>query len=157
NDQPAGIQRLNHGDRITIGAIELHVEIAELPAQPSANRVPAVRLAPLPAAPAYSELADLRQQLYDRYRQRRDRLAGLHEAIRRAARKVQERKAQVDVEARALAVRREEEAVRQAQLDARVEELARERARLDEQQRQVAVRDEQLRRDVAGTLAEAQA
>jgi DNA repair exonuclease SbcCD ATPase subunit len=157
NGQPAGIQRLNHGDRITIGAIELHVEIAELPAQPSANRVPAVRLAPLPAAPAYSELADLRQQLYDRYRQRRDRLAGLREAIRRAARKVQERKAQVDAEARALAVRREEAAVRQAQLDSRAEEMARERTRLDDEQRQLAVRDEQLRRDVAGTLAEAQA
>jgi len=103
------------------------------------------------------ELADVRQQLYDRYRLRRDRLAGLHEAIRRAARKVQERKGQVEAEGRAVAVRREEESVRKAQLDARAEELARERQLLDEQHRLFAAREEELRRDVADRLAAGEA
>ena len=42
------------------------------------------------------ELASIRQQFYERYRQRRDRLSGLHEAVRRAARRVQERKREFD-------------------------------------------------------------
>ena len=141
NGQPAGTQRLNNGDRITLGAVELLVHIAE----PQARHVPAVRLVPIPiaepvaaepeeTATARRELAEIREQLYDRYRRRRDRLAGLHEAIRRAARKVQERKGEVEAEARAVAARREEESVRQAHLDARTEELARDRALFEEEQ-----------------------
>src|SRR5207253_7241720 len=42
------------------------------------------------------ELAGIRLELYERYRHRRDRLAGLHEAINRAARKVQDRKREID-------------------------------------------------------------
>lgn len=38
------------------------------------------------------ELNELHKQLYERYRQRRDRLSGLEEAVRRAARNVQEQK-----------------------------------------------------------------
>jgi len=168
NGQHAGIQRLQDGDRITIGAVELHIGIVEPPAVPVHE--PTVRLVPIALpipnaveleararqlqeqseeleadrvlwyqrraqiedelrqvediAATRRELAEVRQQLYDRYRQRRDRLAGLHQAIRRAARKVQERKGQVEAEARAVAARREEESVRQAQLNAQAEQLA---------------------------------
>jgi chromosome segregation ATPase len=243
NGRPASTQRLDDGDRITLGAVELHVLVTN-PA-----RLVAVRLAPFPLADdgeaeqeersrqldavekelreraeeletdrviwyqrreqveqecrrlreeaealgreaqqrqqelearedglrqareeigllradvvrqqneieaARRDIADVRRQLYDRYRQRRDRLAGLHEAIRRAARKVQERKGQVEAEARAVAARREEESVRKAHHDARAEELERERALLDEQQRLFAEREEQLQRQVAEKVA----
>jgi DNA repair exonuclease SbcCD ATPase subunit len=168
NGQPAATRRLDDGDRITLGAVELLVHVV------APHRAPAVRLAPLPlpaegAVPyqgneelsrqqneveaARRELAEVRRQLYDRYRQRRDRLAALHEAIRRAARKVQERKSQADAEARALAARREEESVRKAEQDARAAELAQERGRLDEQRRLLAARDEEAQRQVAEKLA----
>jgi hypothetical protein len=162
NGQPAGTRRLDDGDRITLGAVELLVRVA------AAARPPAVRLAPLPLPAGASgevarqreeveaarrELADVRRQLYDRYRQRRDRLAALHEAIRRAARKVQDRKAQADAEARALAARREEESVRKAEQDTRAAELANERDRLGAEQRLFAEGQEESRRLVAAKLA----
>ncbi len=84
------------------------------------------------------DMAQLRTQLYDTYRERRDRLAGVQEAVNRAARKVQERKQALDAEvARAAPLRREQEARRQeldaraAELDQQQQQLAAERARLD--------------------------
>src|SRR5439155_17251589 len=44
------------------------------------------------------EMEELRQQLYQRYRKGRDRLAGLQESVRRAARRLQERKRAFEVE-----------------------------------------------------------
>ncbi len=154
NGHPAGSQRLNDGDRITLGTVELLVQVTEAPIPPTPIREPVVRLAPIVVDTANrAELDDTRQQLYDRYRRRRDRLAGLHQAIRRAARNLQERKQQVEGEARAVAVRREEEAVRKAILDAHAAELAQKRTALDDEQRRLALRSEELQQQHAGNLA----
>ena len=69
------------------------------------------------------ELATIRQQLYDRYRERRDRLAGLQEAVNKAARKVQERKQDLDAQVAQAAATRAEQEARQAEQDARAAEL----------------------------------
>src|SRR5262245_52976759 len=44
------------------------------------------------------EMADIRQQLHERYRERRDRLARVQEGVRRAARRVQERRRELEAE-----------------------------------------------------------
>ncbi|MBI1913176.1 MAG: hypothetical protein HYS12_00200, partial [Planctomycetes bacterium] len=44
------------------------------------------------------EMTELRQRLYQRYRQGRDRLAGLQQSVRRAARRLQERKRRFEAE-----------------------------------------------------------
>lgn len=44
------------------------------------------------------EMAEIRQQLHDRYRERRDRLARVQEGVRRAARRVQERRRVLETE-----------------------------------------------------------
>src|SRR5207302_6684762 len=69
------------------------------------------------------ELADIRTQLYERYRERRDRLAGLHESVNRAARKVQERKQQLDAEVRDWDRRRQGEAARLDELKAQADDI----------------------------------
>jgi chromosome segregation ATPase len=73
-----------------------------------------------------AELANHRQHLHERYQHRRDRLAGLHEAIRRAAVKVQERKRQLDAET-------EQARARQVLLASRAEKLDYDRRHLDAQ------------------------
>jgi chromosome segregation ATPase len=81
------------------------------------------------------ELADIRRQLYDRYQERRDRLAGLQEAVNRAARKVQESKRQLESDHQELAERRRQDALRQEELEARARQLATLVSRLDEERR----------------------
>lgn len=89
------------------------------------------------------ELDALRQRLYEHYRERRDRLAGLQEAVAKAAQNVQERKRQVDAEVSAFAAR-------EAEVDARAADLERLGQRLTDEftareercrQRELAVAD----------------
>jgi chromosome segregation ATPase len=75
-------------------------------------------------ARAKQELADLRRQLSEHYQERRDRLAVLQTAVDNAARKVQERKRQIDAEQAQLEASKRSEAERQAELEARARELA---------------------------------
>jgi chromosome segregation ATPase len=81
------------------------------------------------------ELADIRRQLYERYQERRDRLAGLQEAVTKAARKVQENKRQLEAEIQAAATGRAEDEGRQAELQARTTEIAELMQRMDEERR----------------------
>ena len=81
------------------------------------------------------ELADIRKQLYDRYQERRDRLAGLQEAVNRAAQKVQERKRQLDAEAQEFQHIKQQESGRQVELHARATEMADLVHRLEEERR----------------------
>lgn len=81
------------------------------------------------------EMADLRRQLYERYQERRDRLAGLQEAVNKAARKVQERKHELEDEEARSVLRRQEDAARQAELEDRAAQLAEQLQRHDEQRR----------------------
>jgi chromosome segregation ATPase len=96
-----------------------------------------------------TELTTVRQGLYERYRERRDRLAGLQEAVRAAAQKVQERKRAVDAEMTQLASRHTELDSRAAELDDRAEELTRVRSRLEEEYVQKAERVQTRERELA--------
>jgi len=100
---------------------------------------------------------NVRQQLYDRYRQRRDRLAGLQEAVSRAARKVQEQKQAAAIEMPALAARRTELDTRQAELDAQAADLAQARKDLDEERAWCHQQRQEYGRAIDDRLTELQA
>jgi chromosome segregation ATPase len=102
------------------------------------------------------EMAELRRQLYDRYRERRDRLAGVQDAVRKAARKVQERKRQLDAEVAQFFATKTDDKDRREQLEAVAAELARERQALDERQQLLDARHQQLQRELADRLAQCQ-
>jgi chromosome segregation ATPase len=102
------------------------------------------------------ELADLRQQLYDRYRERRDRLSGIQEAVRKAARKVQERKRLVDAEVARLADQKQDDEARTAKLNELQATLAKERQLLDEQKQLLDSRQQQLHQELSERLTELQ-
>jgi chromosome segregation ATPase len=91
------------------------------------------------------ELSELRRELHERYQERRDRLAGLQEAVTRAARNVQEQK-------RRLSSDLKDFAQRQAELQRDTE--AAERRRLDEQRRVLAESQAQLRNELAAKVAD---
>jgi hypothetical protein len=180
NGQPATLIKLQNGDRLLLGAAEVLIQIERAaPVKIEESREPAVQLVPLavqvpeptlpPPTPhdlaeltsqraelntTRQELIQIRQQLYERYRQRRDRLSGLREAVRRAARKVQEQKAQVEAEARVLASRREEESVAKYRLAVRAEELDNAERSLEQQRGVLAAREEEAQREVANRLLE---
>jgi chromosome segregation ATPase len=69
------------------------------------------------------ELAEMRRDLYQRYQERRDRLAGIQQAVQNAARKVQERKRQVDADTERAVAGMKGFAVRQDELERREQEL----------------------------------
>jgi chromosome segregation ATPase len=102
------------------------------------------------------ELTDVRQQLYERYRARRDRLASHHQAVRRAARKVQERKRTLDAAEVALRAREEEAALRLSEIEGGTEQVRRERQLLEDQHRLMASRQQELQRDLGERLADVQ-
>jgi len=96
------------------------------------------------------ELADIRGQLYERYRERRDRLSGLQEAVNHAARKVQEQKRQLEADLRSYADTRAEDAAQHQELAAKTVELTNLAHRVDrEQQRLEAQRVELQQREEA--------
>src|SRR5262249_11294751 len=95
------------------------------------------------------ELATLRQQLYDRYRERRDRLGAMQESIRKAAEKVQEQKRQLNVEVSQAARLRNEDEVRRAEVEARAEALARERQLLETEVEELSRKELALEKELA--------
>jgi chromosome segregation ATPase len=88
------------------------------------------------------ELTELRRQLYEQYRERRDRLTALQEAITKAARKVQEHKRAVQAEAATSVVRQREDEERRKELDGHLAELERERESLIQKEQQLDTRAE---------------
>jgi len=102
------------------------------------------------------ELGQIRQQLYQRYHDKRDHLIKLQQAVRRAAQRVLERKRKVDAE-----TGRVEEALRQcaekeAGQEAGSEQLQRERQLLDDQLRLIASRQQEIQRELAERLNDIQ-
>jgi chromosome segregation ATPase len=102
------------------------------------------------------ELSDIRTQLYDRYRERRDRLAALQESVNRAARKVQERKQQLEAEVRESENHRRGEAARQAELEAQAADLQQARQLFDEERRLHEARVAELNDEVKRQLSSCQ-
>lgn len=90
------------------------------------------------------ELAKVRQELYERYRERRDRLAGVQEAVSLAARKVQERKRLIEVEEEQSKLCRQEDETRRGELEARAQQLEQERQKMLEQLEAWQTREQQM-------------
>jgi chromosome segregation ATPase len=105
-------------------------------------------------AAARTELVDIRQRLYNRYRARRDRLTALQEAVNLAARKVQERKRALEVELQQAATRQQELTAWEADLGTREEALASDRRRFEEERRQLAGREQTLHDQAAQQAAD---
>ena len=103
------------------------------------------------------ELADIRKQLYDRYQERRDRLAGLQEAVNRAAQKVQERKRQLDAEAQEFQHIKQQESGRQVELHARATEMADLVYRLEEERRLFSDSKTAFQDEIEGKFADLEA
>jgi chromosome segregation ATPase len=102
------------------------------------------------------ELAHIRQQLYQRYQEKRDRLAGLHQAVRRAAKRLQERKRKFDEEAKRIETSRQEWSLREAELESRAEQTERERKLLEDQAQLIAGRQQELQKELHDRLEEVQ-
>ncbi|HYV38689.1 MAG TPA: hypothetical protein VE988_23595 [Gemmataceae bacterium] len=98
------------------------------------------------------ELADIRTQLYDRYKERRDRMAALQESVNKAARKVQERKQQLEAELRDTEGRRQAEAVRRAELEVQAAEVRQARQLLEEESKVHEAHVAELREEMQGNL-----
>jgi chromosome segregation ATPase len=103
------------------------------------------------------ELDAYRHQLDDRYRERRDRLAGLQEAVNKAAANVQERKRQLEAEVRQASTQLQDYSARKAELDARTSEIDQKIRDLEEQRAAFTVRQEDLQKQQAERLNECQA
>jgi chromosome segregation ATPase len=168
NGKAVSTTALVHGDRVTLGSVELLVQIqSPLPHSADAAPVtaPTQAVQPPPVREERSavaranldkrehqlqeqlqelarvrvELSDIRQQLYERYRQRRDRLSGMHEAIDRAAKKIQERKHQLDLESTQAVARR-------TQLEDEAAKLAKARQEFEAQQQAFTARETETAR-----------
>lgn len=146
NGQPFTSVPLQPDDRITVGAVEFVVRSqGEVRTQQPAKSPLRVsegsdKSAPLAEreqalARAEQELATLRQQHYEQYQQRRDRLAGMKEALDCAARKLQERKRDLDAETALAASRRTDNERRQTELAEGFAEVQRLRGELQAAQK----------------------
>jgi chromosome segregation ATPase len=94
------------------------------------------------------EIGKIRQQLAQRYQQRRDRLIVQQQAIRKAARKVIERKRQIDEQEARLREDQDSWSLRLAEIESGKEQIARERQLLDEQHRLLGSRQQEQQRDL---------
>jgi chromosome segregation ATPase len=103
------------------------------------------------------ELDAYRHQLDDRYRERRDRLAGLQEAVNKAASNVQERKRQLEAEIQQAAANLQDHGARKSELEGRASELDQKTRDFEEQRAAFASRQEGLQKQQDGRLSECQA
>ncbi|MFO0970230.1 MAG: hypothetical protein U0793_32165 [Gemmataceae bacterium] len=100
------------------------------------------------------ELADLRNQLYQRYQERRDRLSGLQEAVDRAGRKVQEQKRTLEAEKQEWSQVRDTLTKRQSQLDQQTRELEQQRRRFDDDRKALLERQRSVEEELSRQGAE---
>ncbi len=103
------------------------------------------------------ELGTIRQQLVQRYRERRDRLAAREVADHRDCKRLQERQRQLDALNERLTSETEDLAHRQAAIESGTEQLQRERDLLEEQHRLFASRQQENQRELAQRLEEIRA
>ncbi len=100
------------------------------------------------------EMDEIRQQFADRYRQRRDRLANMQAALRRAARRLQERKRQFDGELQRARALDAGEGDPRAELNALAEELATKAQALQHQHQQLQERERGFQAETGRRLAD---
>jgi len=94
------------------------------------------------------EMKEIRLQLYERYRRRRDRLAGLQAAVRKAAKRVQDRKREFEFEVEQATSRRVQSSGPQSELTTLAEEVARKAELLQQHQRAFAEKQQQVRNEL---------
>jgi chromosome segregation ATPase len=102
------------------------------------------------------ELDAYRQQLDERYRERRDRLAGLQEAVNKAAANVQERKRELENQILQASTQLQDHVGRRVELDRRASDIDRKTRELEEQRAAFTTRQEELQKQVADRLSECQ-
>jgi trichohyalin len=102
------------------------------------------------------ELDAYRQQLDERYRERRDRLAGLQEAVNKAAANVQQRKRELENEILRASTNLQDHHARKAEIDRRDAEIERKIREFEEQRSAFMARQEELQKQLADRLAECQ-
>ena len=107
-------------------------------------------------ATARQEVVDIRTQLYERYRERRDRLAGLQEAVERAARKVQENKRRLEADLQEAERRRHEEDARHVEQDKQAAELRQTNLELEEQRRRLDAREQEQEQELIARFGDYQ-
>src|SRR5262249_7892136 len=103
------------------------------------------------------ELAEIKQQLVQKFQQRRQRLQAKETAVRRAALRVQERKRRLDERETLAAKAQKEWSLRLAELEARNEQVQRERKLLEEQARALAAKQQETQRDVGDKVRDLEA
>jgi chromosome segregation ATPase len=100
------------------------------------------------------QMSQIREQLYERYRNRRDRLNEKQKTLRRAAKQLQERKRLIDEETVQFEAVRQELALGRDENDARAAQLERERMLLEDQHRQIVERQQELQDQLAERVKE---
>jgi chromosome segregation ATPase len=103
------------------------------------------------------ELAEIKQQLYQRYHERRERLVKQQQAIHKVARRLQQRKQHLEAGEAELAARRQEWEQKQIDIEGRGEQVAREKQLLEEQHRLIVSRQQEVQRDLSERFNEVQA
>jgi len=152
NGKSVAATTLGHGDRVALAGVEMTVAVtgvvAAVPAGPGdddgrlaehVERLTAaahqVRAQQDELLASRQQLEKIRQELLTRYQTRRDRLAGQIVTVRKAARKVRQRKARLDALEADVAARSESLAQRELEVQGREEGLGRDRELVEEQQR----------------------
>jgi chromosome segregation ATPase len=121
------LQEKLFADRQVIEAREIEVDRREAELRQQADEL-ATKQCEVEAL--HTELTTSQKDLYQRYQERRDRLAGLQQAVSVAAKKVQESKRELTEQEQALAPRLADLDARRADLDRREQDLASARAEL---------------------------
>jgi chromosome segregation ATPase len=91
-----------------------------------------------PRSPQPAQLEQIRQRFVEQVREQRGQLAARREALRRAARRLVQRKHRLDGAEAELSRKQDEVALRHSAVEASLEQIERERSLLDEQHRQFA-------------------
>ena len=165
NGRPVTATHLNDGDRIALGAVEIVVNLsADAAVATAARKSVSERPRDEAAAKEHEELLQLRQelatireQLYERYHTRRDKLHAKQKALRKAADKLIARKRDLDAKTGQIGKSQQEWSLREAELAARTEQVQRERQIFEEQARELGARQQELQRTLAERVQEVEA
>jgi chromosome segregation ATPase len=98
------------------------------------------------------DLLESREQLRERYRRRRDELAGMQESLRRAAENLQERKRQFEAQLEAATESLGQETTRRTELETLANELHEERRLLDDARRLFNEEQQEMQRQLGQRL-----
>jgi hypothetical protein len=108
------------------------------------------------AAALRREVAEIKQQLYQRYHERRERLVKQQQAIHKVARRLAQRKQRLDTGETELAALRQEWEQKQIDIEGRGEQVQREKQLLEEQHRLIVSRQQEVQRDLSERFADVQ-